>query len=67
MLNLLWGVKGIYYNRFVSTDKTIEDINTMAHELGYLTEGDYAINLTSMPVKERGMVNTLRITEFKKE
>jgi pyruvate kinase len=65
MLNLLWGVKGIFYNRFVSTDQTIEDINSMAHERGYLKPGDYAINLTSMPVKKRGMVNTLRITEFK--
>ena len=66
MLNLLWGVKGIFYNRFVSTDQTIEDINTMAHERGYLNEGDYAINITSMPVKQRGMANTVRITEYKK-
>ncbi len=64
MLNLLWGVKGIYYNRFVSTDETIEDINNMAHERGYLNKGGYAINLTSMPVKKRGMVNTMRITEY---
>ena len=66
MLNLLWGVKGIYYDRFVSTDQTIEDINTMAHERGYLNEGEYAINITSMPVKQRGMANTVRITEYKK-
>ena len=67
MLNLLWGVKGIFYDRFVSTDQTIEDINSMAHERGYLNEGDYAINITSMPVKKRGMANTIRITEFGKE
>ncbi|WP_457610699.1 pyruvate kinase [Lutibacter sp.] len=66
MLNLLWGVKGIYYDKFVSTDKTIEDINTIANQRGYLNEGDFAINITSMPVKERGMANTLRITQFKK-
>ena len=66
MLNLLWGVKGIYYDSFVSTDQTIEDINKLAHEKGYLNSGDYAINITSMPVKERGMANTMRITEFKK-
>ncbi len=67
MLNLLWGVKGIYYDRFVGTDQTILDINNMANELGYLTEGDYAVNLTSMPVKERGKVNTLRITQYSKK
>ncbi len=66
MLNLLWGVKGIFYNKFVSTDRTIEDINNLANENGYLNEGDYAINITSMPVKERGMSNTIRITEYKK-
>jgi pyruvate kinase len=65
MLNLLWGVKGIYYNRFVSTDQTIEDINNLANKKGFLNEGDYAINVTSMPVKLRGMANTLRITEYK--
>ncbi|NQV77872.1 MAG: pyruvate kinase [Lutibacter sp.] len=66
MLNLLWGVKGVFYNKFVSTDQTIEDINNLANQRGYLKEGDYAINVTSMPVKERGMANTIRITEYKK-
>lgn len=65
MLNLLWGVKGVYYNRFVGTDQTIIDINKIASEKNYLKKDGYAINLTSMPVKERGMVNTLRITQFK--
>ncbi|MGV6844745.1 MAG: pyruvate kinase [Lutibacter sp.] len=64
MLNLLWGVKGIYYDKFVSTDQTIEDINNLAHQKGYLNKGDYAINITSMPVKKRGMANTMRISEY---
>jgi len=66
MLNLLWGVKGVYYDKFVSTDQTIEDINALAHERGYLKEGDYAINITSMPVKARGRANTIRVTRFEK-
>ena len=66
MLNLLWGVKGVYYDKFVSTDQTIEDINNLANERGYLNEGDFAVNITSMPVKERGMANTMRITSYKK-
>ncbi|MGV6846043.1 MAG: pyruvate kinase [Lutibacter sp.] len=64
MLNLLWGVKGIYYDKFVSTDKTIEDINKLANEKDFLHRGSIAINITSMPVKERGMANTLRITQY---
>lgn len=66
MLNLLWGVKGVYYDKFGTTNETIEDINNLANQKGYLNNGDYAINITSMPVKERGMANTMRITEFSK-
>jgi len=66
MLNLLWGVKGIFYDKFVTTNETIEDLNNLANQKGYLNNGDYAINITSMPVKERGMANTMRITEYKK-
>jgi len=64
MLNLFCGVKGIFYDKFVSTDQTIEDINNLAYMNDYLNEGQYAINITSMPVKARGMANTLRVTEF---
>ena len=66
ILNLLWGVKGVYYDRFVSTDQTIEDINNEANKLGYLNDGDFAVNITSMPVKQRGMANTMRITSYEK-
>ncbi|MCI4642745.1 MAG: pyruvate kinase [Flavobacteriaceae bacterium] len=61
-LSLLWGVKAFYYDSMVSTDQTIEDLNNMAKAAGYVTEGDHIINLASMPIKERGMVNTLRVS-----
>ncbi|HHC79500.1 MAG TPA: pyruvate kinase [Flavobacteriia bacterium] len=61
MLNLLWGVKALYYDKLVSTDDTVEDINRIATEKGYCKQGDFVINLTSMPVQAKGMVNTLRI------
>lgn len=63
-LNLLWGVKTFYYDKFVSTDETIEDVNKIACEKGYLEEGDMLISLAAMPIKEKGMVNTLRVTEI---
>ncbi|WP_369048796.1 pyruvate kinase [Tenacibaculum sp. UWU-22] len=63
-LNLLWGVRAFYYDREVSTDDTVADINKMAKNKGFVKTGDYMINLTSMPVKEKGMVNTLRISEI---
>lgn len=63
-LNLLWGVKAFYYDRFVSTDETIEDVNRMACEKGFLEVGDMLISLAAMPIKDKGMVNTLRVTEI---
>lgn len=64
-LNLLWGVRAFYYDKFVSTDETIIDVNKMALEKGYLEEGDMVISLAAMPIQEKGMVNTMRVTEVK--
>ena len=63
-LNLLWGVQAFYYDRFVSTDETIEDVNKMACEKGLIENGDMLISLAAMPIKDKGMVNTLRVTEI---
>jgi len=64
-LNLLWGVRAFYYDEDLSTDDTVKDINRLASKMGYVVPGDLVINLTSMPVEDRGMVNTLRISEVK--
>ncbi len=64
MLNLLWGVKAQFYDRLVSTDDTVEDINKITLDKNYAEKGDFVINLTSMPVKAKGMVNTLRISQL---
>jgi pyruvate kinase len=63
-LNLLWGVKAFYYDKFVSTDETIEDVNAIACKKGYLEVGDMLISLAAMPIQAKGMVNTLRVTEI---
>lgn len=62
-LSLLWGVKAFFYDKFASTDETIEDINKMAKNNGYADKGDFIINLASMPIANKGMVNTLRVSE----
>ena len=63
-MNLLWGVKGVYYNNFESTDKTVEEVNSLALENKYIKKGDFVINLAAMPIYEKGQVNTLRITKI---
>ena len=61
-LNLLWGVKAFYYNRFESTDNTVEEVNKIAEKEGYVKKGDMLINLAAMPIIDQGMVNTLRVS-----
>jgi pyruvate kinase len=63
-LNLLWGVKAFFYDKFVSTDDTIEDINLICKESGHVEKGDMIINLAAMPIIKKGMVNTLRVSEI---
>jgi len=64
MLNLLWGVKAYYYDKEVTTNESIEDLNNMTLEKNYAGKGDFVINLSAMPVKEKGMVNTMRISQL---
>ena len=64
-LNLLWGVNAFFYDKNLSTDDTVIDINKISKEKGFVKEGDLTINLTSMPVEAKGMVNTLRTSEIK--
>ncbi len=63
-LNLLWGVNAFFYDKFVSTDDTIDDINAISKEKGFVKKGDMLVNLAAMPVANKGMVNTLRISEI---
>ncbi|MBF4470774.1 MULTISPECIES: pyruvate kinase [Flavobacterium] len=63
-LNLLWGVKSFYYEKSVSTDDTVVDVNNIVKEKGFVKKGDFLINLAAMPIVEKGMVNTLRVSEI---
>ena len=63
-LNLLWGVKSFYYDKFVSTDDTVTDVNEIARVKGFVEKGDFLINLAAMPVTDKVMVNTFRVSEI---
>lgn len=62
MLNLIWGVKGFYYDKFVSTDHTISDIKFVLRKSGKLREGDLVINIASMPIVDKGMSNMIKLS-----
>lgn len=63
-LSLLWGVTTYYYDRYVSTDETVEDINQIACQKEHVEKGDIIISLSSMPVQAKGQVNTIRVTRI---
>lgn len=63
-LNLLWGVRAYFYDKLVSTDDTIDYINSICKEKKYVNKGDMVINLVAMPIVAKGMVNTMRVSEI---
>jgi len=62
MLNLVWGVRGHYYDKTVSTDHTIADIKHLLRKRGHVEKGDLVINIASMPIAEKGMSNMLKLS-----
>lgn len=48
-LNLVWGVQCFHYDRFTTTDETIEDCTDILKKEGYVQAGDSIINTASIP------------------
>tara|TARA_B100000902_G_scaffold390010_1_gene438205 strand:- start:580 stop:2016 length:1437 start_codon:yes stop_codon:yes gene_type:complete len=60
-LSLLRGVYTFYYTKFNSTDETIKDLHKFLIKWKFIKKGDTVINIGSMPVKEKGMTNMLKL------
>ncbi|TFV97368.1 pyruvate kinase [Algoriphagus kandeliae] len=58
---LVWGVRAYYYENQVSTDATFEDIENTLKNDEHVNSGDIIINTASMPLKEKGRTNMLKI------
>jgi len=61
-LNLVWGVTGFFYDKFTTTDGTIEDTVSILKDNGLIEKGDVIINTSSMPIEKRFMTNMMKIT-----
>ena len=61
-LNLVWGVKGIFYDKRISTDHSIADIKHILKTKKLLNVGDLVINLASIPLEENGKSNMLKLS-----
>ena len=62
MLNLLWGVRGFYYDKNISTDHTIADIKFILKKGNFVSDGDMVINIASIPLQEKGKSNMLKLS-----
>ncbi len=61
-LNLVWGVRGFFYDKMVSTDHTIADSKYILKKLGLLKKGDIVINIASVPIEEKGPSNMVKLS-----
>lgn len=61
-LSLVWGVRGFYYDKYESTDDTITDLKQYIKDHGFAKADDLVINLASMPMKEKGRTNMLKLS-----
>ena len=61
-MSLIWGVRGFYYDKTVSTDHTIADSKYLLKKEGLLKAGDMVINIASMPIEAEGSSNMLKLS-----
>jgi pyruvate kinase len=61
-LSLVWGVRGFYYNKYESTDQTISDLKEAIKKEGFVKVDDMVINIASMPMKEKGRTNMMKLS-----
>jgi len=64
-LSLVWGVTGFYYDNETGTDETVADTKRILREEGFLKSKDLVLNVASMPIKEKGMTNMMRLSYLK--
>lgn len=61
-INLVWGVKAFFYDNDVSTDHTIAEIKTYLQENHLVQKDDYIINISSIPLNEKGKSNMIKLS-----
>ena len=62
-LSLVWGVKAFYYEGGKTTDDTVLDTKNILKKHKLVKKGDMVINIASMPAKEMGMTNMMKVSK----
>lgn len=60
-LSLIWGVRGFYFDKFVSTDHSIAESSYILKKSGLVKEGDLLVHTASVPMHEKGQTNMLKL------
>ena len=63
-MSLLWGVRGYFYDKMVSTDDSFADIKQAVIDKNLVSEGDLIVKIASMPIHDQGMTNMLKIASI---
>jgi pyruvate kinase len=63
-LNLVWGVKCYYADRFTTTDAAIREANQYLLDNGQVRKGDFVVNTGSMPLNRRYKTNMLKVSKI---
>ena len=61
-LNLVWGVRCYHYDRFTTTDETMDDVTEILIKAGKIQPGDVIVNTGSMPIQKRHRTNMLKVS-----
>lgn len=64
-LDLVWGVDVFFYDKFVSTDESIDDIIQILKREKVVSSDDIIVSTASMPIKGRGRTNMVKISKIK--
>ncbi len=62
-LSLVWGVEGFYYEGASTTSQTIKETKEVLKKSKRLRKGDLVVNIASMPARDKGMTNMMKISK----
>ena len=63
-LSLVWGVQGFYYEGASTTSQTIRETKEILKQQKLLRKGDLVVNIASMPAREKGKTNMMKISKI---
>ena len=63
-LSLVWGVQGFYYEGASTTSQTIKETKEILKQQKFLRKGDLVVNIASMPAREKGTTNMMKISKI---